>query len=173
MTPTPRRRWANWRSCPACANSRCESNAPRCPGIPCRRRYTASRGRYPRSDAMSLVDWLNKPEQQDATSEPAPDGLEGRVIAALRTVYDPELPVNIFDLGLVYRLDVDEAAGKVQIRMTLTAPGCPVAQTFPATVEGAVEAVQGVNEARGGLGWGAPWSRDRMREAARLDLGMI
>jgi metal-sulfur cluster biosynthetic enzyme len=95
---------------------------------------------------MSLVDWLNKPEQQDATWEPAPDGLEGRVIAALRTVYDPELPVNIFDLGLVYALDVDEATGKVQICMTLTAPGCPVAQTFPATVEAAVEAVEALTK---------------------------
>jgi FeS assembly SUF system protein len=122
---------------------------------------------------MSLIDWLHKPEQQDATSEPAPDGLEGRVIAALRTVYDPEIPVNIFDLGLVYALDVDEAAGKVQICMTLTAPGCPVAQTFPATVEAAVEAVEGVNEARVDLVWDPPWSKDRMSEAARLDLGMI
>ena len=122
---------------------------------------------------MSLIDWLHKPEQQDATSEPAPDGLEGRVIAALRTVYDPEIPVNIFDLGLVYALDVDEAAGKVQIRMTLTAPGCPVAQTFPAVVEAAVEAVEGVNEARVELVWDPPWSKDRMSEAARLDLGML
>jgi len=122
---------------------------------------------------MSIVDWLHKAEQNDATSVPAPQRLEGRVIAALRTVYDPELPVNIYELGLVYALDVDEAAGKVQIRMTLTAPGCPVAQTFPATVEDAVEAVQGVNEARVELVWDPPWSRDRMSEAARLDLGLI
>ncbi len=122
---------------------------------------------------MSLIDWLRKPEPHDAASEPARDGLEGRVIAALRTVYDPELPVNIFDLGLVYALDFDEAAGKVQIRMTLTAPGCPVAQTFPAIVEAAVKAVEGVNEARVELVWDPPWSKDRMSEAARLDLGMI
>ena len=122
---------------------------------------------------MSLIDWLRKPEPHDAASEPAPDGLEGRVIAALRTVYDPELPVNIFDLGLVYALDFDEAAGKVQIRMTLTAPGCPVAQTFPAIVEAAVKAVEGVNEARVELVWDPPWSKDRMSEAARLDLGVI
>jgi FeS assembly SUF system protein len=122
---------------------------------------------------MSIIDWLHKAEQNEATSVPAPQGLEGRVIAALRTVYDPELPVNIYDLGLVYALDVDEAAGKVQIRMTLTAPGCPVAQTFPATVEQAVEAVDGVNEARVELVWDPPWSKDRMSEAARLDLGLI
>jgi FeS assembly SUF system protein len=122
---------------------------------------------------MRLIDWLHEPERPDATSEPAPDALEGRVIAALRTVYDPELPVNIFDLGLVYALRLDEAAGKVEIRMTLTAPGCPVAQTFPAIVEAAVEAVEGVNEARVELVWDPPWSKDRMSEAARLDLGMI
>ena len=61
---------------------------------------------------MSIVDWLHKAEQHEATREAEPQGLEGRVIAALRTVYDPELPVNIYDLGLVYRLDVDEAAGE-------------------------------------------------------------
>ena len=122
---------------------------------------------------MSIVDWLHKAEQHGTTPEAEPQGLEGRVIAALRMVYDPELPVNIYDLGLVYGLDVDEAAGKVQIRMTLTAPGCPVAQTFPGTVEDAVEAVQGVNQARVELVWDPPWSRDRMSEAARLDLGMI
>jgi FeS assembly SUF system protein len=122
---------------------------------------------------MSIIDWLHKAEQNEATPVPAPQGLEGRVIAALRTVYDPELPVNIYDLGLVYALDVDEAAGKVQIQMTLTAPGCPVAQTFPATVEQAVEAVDGVNEARVELVWEPPWSKDRMSEAARLDLGLI
>ena len=122
---------------------------------------------------MSIVDWLHKAEQHGDTPEGEPQGLKGRVIDALRTVYDPEIPVNIYDLGLVYALDADEATGKVNIQMTLTAPGCPVAQTFPATVEGAVEAVQGVNEARVELVWDPPWSRDRMSEAARLDLGMI
>jgi FeS assembly SUF system protein len=122
---------------------------------------------------MSIIDWLHKAEQHAITPEAEPQGLAGRVIDALRTVYDPELPVNIYDLGLVYGLDVDEAVGKVRIRMTLTAPGCPVAQTFPATVEGVVEAVEGVNDARVELVWEPPWSRDRMSEAARLDLGMI
>ena len=126
---------------------------------------------------MSIIDWLHKVEQHeaqhDATRDPAADGLEGRVIAALRTVYDPELPVNIYDLGLIYALDVDETAGKVRIQMTLTAPGCPVAQTFPATVEDAVEAVEGVHEARVDLVWEPQWSKDRMSEAARLELGLL
>lgn len=133
----------------------------------------------------NIISWLHKAEQRetkphegehDAAREPAPEdiqGLERRVIAALRTVFDQELPVNIYDLGLIYGLDVDEVAGKVQIRMTLTAPGCPVAQTFPATVEDAVEAVQGVHEARVDLVWEPQWSKDRMSEAARLELGLI
>jgi FeS assembly SUF system protein len=126
---------------------------------------------------MSIFDWLHKAEQQAEQHEPGPqakaDGLEGRVIGALRTVYDPELPVNIYDLGLIYELEVDEPSGKVRIRMTLTAPGCPVAQTFPATVESAVRAVSGVSEVEVDLVWDPPWSRERMSEAARLDLGMI
>ena len=96
------------------------------------------------------------------------------MIAALRTVYDPELPVNIYDLGLVYALDVDEVAGKVQIRMTLTAPGCPVAQTFPATVEQMRWRRWTASTKRGSnLVWDPPWSQDRMSEAARLELGLI
>jgi len=120
---------------------------------------------------MNIVDWLNEAERHQPEAEP--QGLKGRVIDALRTVYDPEIPVNIYDLGLVYGLDVDEASGTVQIRMTLTAPACPVAQTFPATVQGAVEAVAGVNDARVELVWDPPWSRERMGEAARLQLGLI
>jgi FeS assembly SUF system protein len=97
--------------------------------------------------------------------------LRQRVIAALREVYDPELPVNIYDLGLIYGLDVD-AAGDVAIRMTLTAPGCPVAQSFPGFVEHAVRQVEGVTAARVELVWDPPWCQDRMSEAVRLELGM-
>lgn len=105
----------------------------------------------------------------------APRGAEDlreRVIEALRSVYDPEIPVNIYDLGLIYRLDIDPD-GNVQIDMTLTAPGCPVAQTFPCTVECAVKAVEGVKDAKVELVWDPPWSRDRMSEAALLQLGML
>lgn len=100
------------------------------------------------------------------------ESLEQRVVDALRTVYDPELPVNIFDLGLIYGLDVD-GAGSVSIRMTLTAPGCPVAQSFPATVEEAVRRVDGVVAARVELVWEPPWCQDRMTEGARLQLGLL
>ena len=98
--------------------------------------------------------------------------LRQEVIDVLRGVYDPEIPVNIYDLGLIYRLDVDDVRGSVDIRMTLTAPGCPVAQSFPATVEQAVHQVAGVTEVHVELVWDPPWSRDRMTEAACLQLGL-
>lgn len=100
------------------------------------------------------------------------EGTRGRVIAILRCIRDPELPVNIYDLGLVYGLDID-ACGRVDIRMTLTAPGCPVAQSFPGQVEAAVAQVEGVSEAHVALVWEPPWSQDRLSEAARLELGLV
>lgn len=101
-----------------------------------------------------------------------PTSLEERVIEALRNVYDPEIPVNIYDLGLIYKLDVG-ADGVVNIDMTLTAPGCPVAQTFPGTVECAVKCVPDVVDARVELVWDPPWTKERMTEAARLQLGLL
>jgi FeS assembly SUF system protein len=98
--------------------------------------------------------------------------LEEQVIQALREVYDPELPVNIYDLGLIYDIEIDAASGTVDIKMTLTAPGCPVARTFPATVECALCKVPGIREARVELVWDPPWSRERMSEEARLLLDM-
>lgn len=100
------------------------------------------------------------------------DGLRVRVIAALRRIHDPEIPINIYDLGLVYGLDIDEA-GRVDIRLTLTAPGCPVAQSFPGQVEAAVAAVEGVADARVELVWEPPWDASRISEAARLELGLV
>ena len=124
---------------------------------------------------MSIFDWLHRAEKLKAEEGPAPPegGLRADVIAALRTVYDPEIPVNIYDLGLIYGLDVDEESGKVAVRMTLTAPGCPVAETFPGTVQCAVEEVSGVSEASVELVWDPPWSAAQMSEAARLDLGLL
>lgn len=120
---------------------------------------------------MNLLSKLRKVRESLDTSSSPP--LKARVIAALRTVYDPELPVNIYDLGLVYDLNVDEISGVVRITMTLTAPGCPVAQTFPATVEQAVEEVAGVSEATVELVWEPRWSRARLSEAAKLELGVL
>jgi FeS assembly SUF system protein len=108
-------------------------------------------------------------------AEGAPDTsqLRERVIDALRTVFDPEIPVNIYDLGLVYELAIEAETGDVTIRMTLTAPGCPVAQTFPATVEDCIECVEGVRRAQVELVWDPPWTKARLSEAARLQLGML
>lgn len=123
---------------------------------------------------MSIFDWLHRAEKTSArAAAEGDDSLRADVIDALHNVYDPEIPVNIYDLGLIYGLDVDEDAGRVDIRMTLTAPGCPVAQTFPATVEQAVRRVPRVHEAHVELVWDPPWSRERMSEAARLELGLI
>ncbi len=100
------------------------------------------------------------------------EALRERVIEALRNIYDPEIPVNIYDLGLVYRLDIDPE-GEVEVDMTLTAPGCPVAQTFPGMVENAIAQVEGVKTARVTLVWDPPWSQDRLTEAAKLQLGLL
>ncbi|MGE5468524.1 MAG: SUF system Fe-S cluster assembly protein [Ignavibacteria bacterium] len=115
---------------------------------------------------MSLADWFKGDEKGQR------EKLEARVIEALRGVFDPEIPVNIYDLGLIYELDV-ASDGYVAIRMTLTAPGCPVAQTFPGVVANAVRDVAGVTEVEVELVWDPPWSRERMSEAARLQLGML
>jgi FeS assembly SUF system protein len=122
---------------------------------------------------MTSSEWLHKPEAREIKEGPEPQGLEPMVIAALRTVFDPEMPVNIYDLGLIYTLEVDGATGNVQIEMTLTAPHCPVAQSFPGTVQSAVKAVGGVCDVHVELVWDPPWSRQRMSEAARLDMGMF
>lgn len=102
----------------------------------------------------------------------APEELKEQVVEALRGVFDPEIPVNIYDLGLIYTLDIDEERN-AKLQMTLTAPGCPVAQTFPATVENAVKAVPGINDAEVELVWEPPWTMERMSETAKLQLGML
>jgi FeS assembly SUF system protein len=97
--------------------------------------------------------------------------LEGKVIAALSSVYDPEIPVNIYELGLIYNIAID-AEKNVTIRMTLTAPACPVAGTLPGEVEKKVEEIDEVKKATVELVWEPPWSRDLMSESALLQLGM-
>lgn len=100
------------------------------------------------------------------------DNLRERVIDALRQIHDPEIPLNIYDLGLIYGLDIDDM-GRAEIRMTLTAPACPVAHTFPTLVEGAVAGVQGISRAHVELVWDPPWDQSRLSEAARLQLGLL
>ncbi len=112
------------------------------------------------------------PQHDEAIDAGEPATLKDAIAAALRTVYDPEIPVNIYDLGLIYEIAVDEV-GKVNIVMTLTAPACPVADILPGEVEEKARAVDGVTDASVELVWDPPWTPDMMSEAARLELGMF
>jgi FeS assembly SUF system protein len=98
--------------------------------------------------------------------------IEKLVTDAVRTVYDPEIPVNIHELGLIYGIAVDPA-GVVTIRMTLTAAGCPAAQSLPQEVEQRVRAVPGVTDVKVDVVFDPPWDQSRMSEAARLELGLL
>ena len=98
--------------------------------------------------------------------------LKEQIITALKTVYDPEIPVDIYELGLIYDIEIAED-NRVKIQMTLTTPGCPVAATFPQTVADAVNKVDAVTETEVELVWDPPWSMDRMSEATRLQLGIF
>ena len=94
-----------------------------------------------------------------------------RILDAIKTVFDPEIPVNILDLGLIYDVLVD-ASSVVGVRMTLTAPNCPAAQWLPGQVEQKVKAIEGVTDVRVDVVFDPPWDRDRMSDAAKLQLGM-
>ncbi len=96
--------------------------------------------------------------------------IQERVIEQLRTVYDPEIPVNIYELGMIYDIDVD-ASGAVNVRMTLTSPGCPVAGSLPGEVEAKIRGVEGVTSATVELVWEPAWTPDKMSEVAKLQLG--
>ena len=114
------------------------------------------------------------PEGLEAKVEEAAraQDLEEKVVAALRTCFDPEIPVNIYELGLIYKIDID-SAGAVAVRMTLTSPMCPVAGSLPGEVKARVESVPGVTSAKIDLVWEPPWDKDMMSEAARLQLGIF
>lgn len=98
--------------------------------------------------------------------------LEEKVVEQIRTCYDPEIPVNIYELGLIYDIKV-EPTGAVGITMTLTAPGCPAAVSLPIEVESKVDGIPGVTGVKVEVVWDPPWEPSRMSEAARLELGML
>ncbi len=100
------------------------------------------------------------------------ESLKDEVIAALKSIYDPEIPVNIYDLGLIYGVEADDA-GAVRIAMTLTAPACPVAGALPRQVEERVRQLPGVSDVKVSLVWDPPWTPERMSQAARLKLGFF
>ena len=111
------------------------------------------------------------------SSAPVLNGLEritlqDKVVEALRTCYDPEIPVNIYELGLIYQVEV-EPSGEVEIRMTLTTPNCPAAASLPLEVEGKVRALPQVTGVKLEVVWEPPWDPSKMTEAARLQLGMF
>ncbi len=127
------------------------------------------------------------PVIQPPQPEPPPDGkdtagmvadparteqLKPEIVKALQQVFDPEIPVNIYEMGLIYDILVDQA-GIVGIRMTLTAPACPAAQSLPGDVRRQVATVPGVAEVRVDVVWDPPWDRDRMSDAAKLQLGLL
>jgi FeS assembly SUF system protein len=119
------------------------------------------------------------PPSPDTTSETAAlvadpartDALRDEIQRAIKTVYDPEIPVDIWELGLIYDLFVT-ADGVAAVKMTLTAPGCPAAQVLPSQVADAVRGVQGVSDARVDVVWEPGWTKDRMSDAAKLQLGL-
>ena len=95
--------------------------------------------------------------------------LKEKVINEIKKIYDPEIPVNIYELGLIYKIEIDDNK-KVNIEMTLTSPNCPVAESLPNTVKNNILKVQGVNDVYLKLVWDPPWSKDKMSEAAKLEL---
>ena len=128
----------------------------------------------PAIDASAL---MTPPPAQPSTPDVEADPvktleLKPKIVDQLVTVFDPEIPVNIYELGLIYDIIV-AANGLTVIKMTLTAPGCPAAVTLPAEVQGKVKSIEGVTDARVDLVWEPPWDKDRMTDAAKLQLGIF
>ncbi|MFQ5348120.1 MAG: SUF system Fe-S cluster assembly protein [Rhodothalassiaceae bacterium] len=112
------------------------------------------------------------PEREVPERESEEAGLEARAIAVLRQIYDPEIPVNIYDLGLIYGVEVDENGG-VRVAMTLTTPHCPVAETLPMEVDMKLRTLEGVRDVDVEVVWDPPWDMSRMSDEARLELGLL
>ena len=100
------------------------------------------------------------------------EALKQKVIECLHTIYDPEIPVNIYELGLIYEINILPITN-VQIVMTLTSPACPAAQTIPVEVDQKVRQIEGVNDVHVAITWNPPWDKSMMSEAAQLELGML
>ncbi len=126
------------------------------------------------ADDMTSQDLLGARDSAAVTAIPQDelDRLTDELIAAFKTVYDPEIPVDIYELGLIYKVDIDDDR-KVDIEMTLTAPGCPVAGDMPGWVETAAKGVEGVSDVEVRLTFDPPWDPSRMSDEARLALNML
>ena len=97
--------------------------------------------------------------------------LKAKIIAEIKKIYDPEIPVNIYELGLIYKIDVDDK-NKVNVDMTLTSPNCPVAESLPKDVKNNIMKIEGVSDVNLNLVWEPPWDKDKMSEAAKLELNL-
>ena len=97
--------------------------------------------------------------------------LKEKIITEIKKIYDPEIPVNIYELGLIYKIEVDEK-NKVQIEMTLTSPNCPVAESLPKSVKENIMRIEGISDVNLKLVWDPPWTKDKMSEAAKLELNL-
>ena len=128
------------------------------------------------SDVRDPFDFEPPPLESDDVERPEPGEpdpeLMERVLEAMKTVRDPEIPVNLVDLGLIYELLVNRD-GTVYVEMTLTTPACPSAAALPGQVKEAIAAVEGVQDARVKVVWNPPWTQDRMSEEAKLELGLL
>jgi FeS assembly SUF system protein len=150
------------------------------------RQEVAQEGTVPRREDAHAPAAATKEGQSTSEGQPSSEGrptdppkqtprqreIEIKVIGALRGIFDPEIPVNIYDLGLIYEVKVDETDA-VNVKMTLTAPACPVAGSLPGEVEQKIEAIPEVRTASVELVWEPPWSKDMMSESAMLDLGFL
>ena len=130
---------------------------------------------------LGVLNTVQKPTEaftleDDGTGAPtnpvAPEVLQDRVVQCLRTVYDPEIPLNVYDLGLIYGIDVSQG-GDVHVRMTLTAPGCPVAGSLVKEIHDRTRSIPGVRRVKTELVWDPPWTRERLSMEARLELGLL
>lgn len=110
--------------------------------------------------------------EQTNNSEPQTDAVRQKIVAALKTCYDPEIPVDIYELGLIYGIDIDTES-KVKITMTLTSPNCPVAESLPSEVRSKISQTEGVKDCQLELVFEPPWSPEKMSEAAKLKLNMM
>jgi len=138
-----------------------------------------SKGAITPDTVITRTDADQDPAEPESELETGPEvtgggdpELRSRVIAALKEIYDPEIPLNIYDLGLIYRIDIDPDTN-TSIDMTLTSPNCPVAESLPGEVENAAKAVDGIGDVQLELVWDPPWDMDRLGEAARLELGLF
>jgi FeS assembly SUF system protein len=119
----------------------------------------------------SPANELSQPLDDIVPDAAKTEELSPLIVDALKTIFDPEIPVNIWELGLIYDVLVD-AGGRVGVRMTLTAPACPAAQSLPVEVKNKTASVPGVTDSKVEIVWDPPWTRDRMSEVAKLELGM-